>query len=268
MQPCPSILIALILAFVFPNPSFGYSPREDALAIREFKREQGLNHAKIARDLVHRANWAALGSLSTNKLVEGYPMVNIISIDDSDANGNSTGRIRFLLTDLDFTGPDWQKDNKVTLLFSDEQTLRCKDGGKDPMEPTCARSMISGQVQKVCINLIVSYFLCKHYSTPIFSWIPVTKAISPQRMLLLDVIQLLIIGLKVSLKLSKSNIDCREVRVYSFANLLIFIFPQPTISTFVNWKLVISLCWTFTEVPIMSRLQTITLFQNEVLLQK
>nr|XP_016944698.1 protein CREG1 [Drosophila suzukii]XP_036674402.1 protein CREG1 [Drosophila suzukii] len=149
MQPCPSILIALILAFVFPNPSFGYSPREDALAIREFKREQGLNHAKIARDLVHRANWAALGSLSTNKLVEGYPMVNIISIDDSDANGNSTGRIRFLLTDLDFTGPDWQKDNKVTLLFSDEQTLRCKDGGKDPMEPTCARSMISGQVQKL-----------------------------------------------------------------------------------------------------------------------
>ncbi|XP_016976367.1 protein CREG1 [Drosophila rhopaloa] len=149
MNTCPLILVALILAFVIPNPSFGYSPREDARLIRQIKRGEALNHAKIARDLVHRANWAALGSLSTNKLVEGYPMVNIISIDDSDANGNSTGRIRFLLTDLDFTGPDWQRDNKVTFLFSDEQTLRCKDGGKDPMEPTCARSMISGQVKKM-----------------------------------------------------------------------------------------------------------------------
>ncbi|XP_017006738.2 protein CREG1 isoform X1 [Drosophila takahashii] len=149
MKPCPSILLALILAITIPSTTFGYSPREDARVISEYKRNQDLNHAKIARDLVHRANWGALGSLSTDKLVQGYPMVNIISIDDSDANDNSTGRIHFLLTDLDFTGPDWQKDNKVTFLFSDEQTLRCKDGGKDPMEPTCARSMISGQVKKM-----------------------------------------------------------------------------------------------------------------------
>ncbi|XP_017076605.1 protein CREG1 [Drosophila eugracilis] len=149
MKFSPSILVALMLALVSPLPSFGYSPREDARLIKEYKRERELNHAKIARDLVHRTNWAAFGSLSTNKLVEGYPMVNIISIDDSDAKENSTGRIRFVLTDLDFTGPDWQKDNKVTLLFSDEQTLKCKDGGQDPMEPTCARAMISGKVKKL-----------------------------------------------------------------------------------------------------------------------
>ncbi|XP_017047030.1 uncharacterized protein LOC108092071 isoform X2 [Drosophila ficusphila] len=159
MKTCPAILVALILALVSPSPTFGYSPRQDARIIKEYKRKQELNHAKIARDLVHRANWAALGSLSTNKLVEGYPMVNIISIDDSDEKGNSTGRIRFLLTDLDFTGPDWQKDNKVTFLFSDEQTLRCKDAGKDPMEPTCARSMISGQVKKPTISTFVSWTL-------------------------------------------------------------------------------------------------------------
>lgn len=149
MKTFHSLLFALILALLSLDPSSGYSPREDERIIREYKREQELNHAKIARDLVHRANWAAVGSLSTNERVKGYPMVNIISIDDSDANNRSTGRIRFLLTDLDFTGPDWQKDNKVTLLFSDEQTLRCKEGGKDPMEPTCARSMISGQVKKM-----------------------------------------------------------------------------------------------------------------------
>ncbi|XP_070073651.1 protein CREG2 isoform X3 [Drosophila takahashii] len=159
MKPCPSILLALILAITIPSTTFGYSPREDARVISEYKRNQDLNHAKIARDLVHRANWGALGSLSTDKLVQGYPMVNIISIDDSDANDNSTGRIHFLLTDLDFTGPDWQKDNKVTFLFSDEQTLRCKDGGKDPMEPTCARSMISGQVKKSTIFIFASWRL-------------------------------------------------------------------------------------------------------------
>ncbi|XP_017119220.1 uncharacterized protein LOC108140752 isoform X2 [Drosophila elegans] len=181
MKSCPSILVALVLAFVSPNPSFGYSPREDARLIREFKRAEELNHAKIARELVHRANWAALGSLSTNKLVKGYPMVNIISIDDSDANGNSTGRIRFLLTDLDFTGPDWQKDNKVTFLFSDEQTLRCKDGGKDPMEPTCARSMISGHVIKPTLSTFASWklpiFLCWTFMVVLMKSAPPTTTL-------------------------------------------------------------------------------------------
>ncbi|KAH8323041.1 hypothetical protein KR074_001515 [Drosophila pseudoananassae] len=149
MKTCSFILLAWILAFGAPSPSFGYSPREDARLIREYKQQLELNHAKIARDLVHRANWAAVGSISTNKIVEGYPMVNIISTDDSDSNGQSTGRIRFLLTDLDFTGPDWEHNNKVTLMFSDDQTLNCKNAGMDPMEPTCARTMLSGQVNKI-----------------------------------------------------------------------------------------------------------------------
>ncbi|XP_017102081.2 protein CREG1 [Drosophila bipectinata] len=149
MKPCSFILLAWTLAFVAPSPSFGYSPREDARLIREYKQKLELNHAKIARDLVHRANWAAVGSISTNKIIEGYPMVNIISTDDSDSNGQSTGRIRFLLTDLDFTGPDWEHNNKVTLMFSDDQTLNCKNSGMDPMEPTCARTMLSGQVKKI-----------------------------------------------------------------------------------------------------------------------
>lgn len=76
-------------------------------------------------------------------------MVNIIAIDDNNEVNHSTGKIRFLLTDLDFTGQDWQSNNKVTFMFSDEQTLNCKNENKDPMEPTCARSIISGQIRKV-----------------------------------------------------------------------------------------------------------------------
>ncbi|KAH8271191.1 hypothetical protein KR018_001138 [Drosophila ironensis] len=149
MNTFPCLLVTLILAWVAPMPALAYSAREDARLISEYRRTQELNHAKIARELVHRANWAALGSISSNEVVEGYPMVNIISIDDTDARNKSTGRVRFLLTDLDFTGPDWQKNNKVTLLFSDEQTLQCQTAGKDPMEPTCARTMISGQVKRL-----------------------------------------------------------------------------------------------------------------------
>ncbi|EDW80648.1 uncharacterized protein Dwil_GK11455 [Drosophila willistoni] len=140
--------IAVSLISSLPS-SQGYSPREDARVIAEYKRELELNHAKIARQLVHQANWASVGSISTNKIVENYPMVNIVAIDDNDVHGNSTGKIRFLLTDLDFTGPDWQKNNKVTFTFTDEQTLNCQKAGKDPMEPTCARTMLSGQVKKM-----------------------------------------------------------------------------------------------------------------------
>ncbi|XP_030370511.1 protein CREG1 [Scaptodrosophila lebanonensis] len=143
--------LLLIFAFISAavTSTYGYSALQDARIIAQFRRDQELNHAKIARQLVHQANWASVGSISTNAIVENYPMVNIISVDDNDASGKSTGKIHFLLTDLDFTGPDWQRNNKVTFLFTDEQTLNCKNNNKDPMEPTCARIMISGQVRKI-----------------------------------------------------------------------------------------------------------------------
>ncbi|XP_030573214.1 protein CREG1 [Drosophila novamexicana] len=142
-------LLLLLVACVFLSHTQAYSALQDARIIAEYKRQLELNHAKIARQLVHRANWASVGSISTNEAVKDYPMVNIISIDDNGLDGNSTGVIRFLLTDLDFTGPDWQKNNKVTFMFTAEQTLSCTNASKDPMEPTCARVIISGQVKKL-----------------------------------------------------------------------------------------------------------------------
>lgn len=144
------VLLLFFVACVSIGHSQAYSAYRDAQIIAEYKRQLILNHAKIARQLVHRANWASVGSISTNKIVKDYPMVNIISVDDNNLEGKSSGVIRFLLTDLDFTGPDWQNNNKVTFLFTDEQTLNCKNANKDPMEPTCARVIISGQVKKVC----------------------------------------------------------------------------------------------------------------------
>lgn len=142
-------MLIFLTTCAYVTCSLGYSSLEDAQIIAEYKRELALNHAKIARKLVHRANWASVGTISGDSSVKDYPMVNIIAIDDNNAANSSTGIIRFLLTDLDFTGQDWQSNNKVTFMFSDEQTLNCKNANKDPMEPTCARTILSGQVKKV-----------------------------------------------------------------------------------------------------------------------
>ncbi|KAM8702933.1 hypothetical protein ACLKA7_005301 [Drosophila subpalustris] len=161
------LLVIISLSF---GQTLAYSAYRDAQIIAEFKHELEMNHAKIARELVHSANWASVGTISANDVVKDYPMVNIISIDDNNASNVSTGIIRFLLTDLDFTGIDWQVNNKVSFMFSDEQTLHCKNAKKDPMEPTCARVMISGQVKKVCripksspsYNSALNVFIARH----------------------------------------------------------------------------------------------------------
>ena len=170
-----AVIFFLVAALYF---EFGttYSAFEDARIINEYKRKlllnvtrqaPHLNHAQIARKLVNQATWASVGTISTNSNIKDYPMVNIISINDNDADGISTGQIQFLLTDLDFTGPDWQHNNKVTFLFTDQQLMHCTGSwGRniDPMEPTCARTIISGQVVKV----IIKYYYRKVLSFDLF----------------------------------------------------------------------------------------------------
>lgn len=106
-------------------------------------------YAEMARYLVHRSDWTAMG---TNSLkFPGFPMVNIISIADSPKNEKSTGNIYFYLTDLDFTGQDLKEDNKVTIMLTQDQDQSCKKNNLDAMEPTCARIMIAGSIKKVII---------------------------------------------------------------------------------------------------------------------
>lgn len=102
------------------------------------------DHARVARDIVHKAEWTAFGTNSATEL-PGFPMVNIISVADSKRGAASTGNIYFLLTNLDFTGQDLRKANKMSLLFTQEQGSECSKQNIDPMEPTCARVMIAGQ---------------------------------------------------------------------------------------------------------------------------
>lgn len=106
-------------------------------------------YAKMARYLVHKAEWISMGSLSTVDAIKGYPMVNVIAVADSARDAKSTGTLYFYLTMLDYTAQDLSKDNRLTVLLSMDQDLYCSKHGIDPMEPTCARIMISGSAVKL-----------------------------------------------------------------------------------------------------------------------
>uniref|UniRef100_A0A182QT91 CREG-like beta-barrel domain-containing protein n=1 Tax=Anopheles farauti TaxID=69004 RepID=A0A182QT91_9DIPT len=106
-------------------------------------------YAKMARYLVHTAEWVSMGSLSTVAAIQGFPMVNIISVADSARGEKSTGVLYFYLTMLDYTAQDLHKDNRLTVMLTLDQNKYCTNNGIDPMEPTCARIMISGRADKI-----------------------------------------------------------------------------------------------------------------------
>lgn len=39
-------------------------------------------YARVARYLVHKSNWTLMGTISSVSAIHGYPMVNVISIED------------------------------------------------------------------------------------------------------------------------------------------------------------------------------------------
>jgi hypothetical protein len=107
------------------------------------------DYAKMARWLVHNSEWMSMGTISTLPSIEGFPMVNVIAMADSEKGAKSTGVIYFYLVMLDFTAQDLSKRNQLTALFSMDQSLYCSKHNIDPMEPTCARIMISGEALRV-----------------------------------------------------------------------------------------------------------------------
>jgi hypothetical protein len=107
------------------------------------------DYAKMARWLVHNSEWMSMGTISTLPSIAGFPMVNVISMADSEKGAKSTGVIYFYLVMLDFTAQDLSKNNQLTALFSMDQNLYCTNRNMDPMEPTCARIMISGEALRV-----------------------------------------------------------------------------------------------------------------------
>lgn len=86
-----------------------------------------------------------MATISTNPRLTGYPMLDVVSFADSVRDENSTGEIYMILTDMHYAEQDLLQNNKLTLLFSKAQYKNCTD----PMEPTCARLMMTGSLKKI-----------------------------------------------------------------------------------------------------------------------
>lgn len=110
------------------------------------------DYAAMARYLVHKSNWTSMTSISIADDIKGYPVASVVSVADSKWGEKSTGNIYFFMSNLSFTWKNLEADNKATALFSDDQDLACSSKGLDPMEPTCARTIISGKLERVQPN--------------------------------------------------------------------------------------------------------------------
>ncbi|XP_029041948.1 protein CREG1 [Osmia bicornis bicornis] len=102
--------------------------------------------ALMARYIVNQADWVSVATISTRKEIESYPAVTLVSYSDGIL-GNGTGVPYLYLTPLDFTAQDLAKDNRVSMLMSLAQGDYCKNKQWDPMDPRCARVLMSGRIK-------------------------------------------------------------------------------------------------------------------------
>lgn len=104
--------------------------------------------ALMARYIVNQADWAAVATISTRRDIEAFPTANLVSFSDGPL-GSGSGVPYVYLTPLDFTAKDLAKDQRATLLMSLAQGDYCKGQAMDPMDPRCARIMLSGKVKAI-----------------------------------------------------------------------------------------------------------------------
>lgn len=102
----------------------------------------------MARYIVNQADWTSVGTISTRKEISTFPTVNLASVSDGPL-GNGSGVPYLYLTPLDFTAQDLAKDNRATLLMTLAQGSYCRDKIWDPMDPRCARVMLTGKIKPI-----------------------------------------------------------------------------------------------------------------------
>ncbi|KZC05320.1 PREDICTED: protein CREG1 [Dufourea novaeangliae] len=102
--------------------------------------------ALMARYIVNQADWVSVATISTRKEIESSPAVTLVSFSDGEL-GNGSGIPYLYLTPLDFTAQDLAKDNRASMMMTLAQGDYCKSKQWDPMDPRCARVLLSGRVK-------------------------------------------------------------------------------------------------------------------------
>ncbi|XP_015589929.1 protein CREG1 [Cephus cinctus] len=107
--------------------------------------------ALMGRYIVNQADWTAVATISSRRETETFPFVNVISCSDGPL-GNGSGIPYLYLTPLDFTAQDVSKDHRSTLMMTLAQGDYCKQKVWDPMDPRCARIVLTGKIKPIKNN--------------------------------------------------------------------------------------------------------------------
>ncbi|KAK0090820.1 hypothetical protein PV325_003840 [Microctonus aethiopoides] len=106
------------------------------------------NPALVGRYVVNQALWASVATISSHDGISSFPFVNVVAVSDGPL-GNGTGVPYIYLTPLDFTAKDIEADSRVTFMMTLAQGLYCQQQMMDPIDPRCARIILSGRIKKI-----------------------------------------------------------------------------------------------------------------------
>lgn len=104
--------------------------------------------------LRHWLRWCTdetmLATISVQKPIKGYPMIDSVKVADSTINGSSTGYVNFYLQKNDKLFANIKKKNEVSAFFSNETTQFNNETSQ--YETIGNRVMITGYVSQVKWN--------------------------------------------------------------------------------------------------------------------
>ncbi|KAK0182735.1 hypothetical protein PV327_000837 [Microctonus hyperodae] len=104
--------------------------------------------ALVGRYVVNQASWASVATISSHDEISSFPFVNVVAVSDGPL-GNGTGVPYIYLTPLDFTAKDIKVDSRVTFMMTLAQGHYCQQKMMDPIDPRCARIILSGKIKKI-----------------------------------------------------------------------------------------------------------------------
>ncbi|XP_018345415.1 PREDICTED: protein CREG1 [Trachymyrmex septentrionalis] len=148
----------------FPTRSIGFDDDREIQLRSHTHTLQNLPPAVMARYIVNQADWAAVATISTRKDIRNFPVANLASIADGPVGGG-TGIPYMYLTPLDYTAKDLAKNHHATVFVSLAQGDYCKTKGYDPMDPRCARILLTGKIKAVkneSVEVVEQLFFDRH----------------------------------------------------------------------------------------------------------
>ncbi|XP_008557608.1 protein CREG1 [Microplitis demolitor] len=104
--------------------------------------------ALVGRYVVNQSNWTSVATISRQQGINSFPFVNVVALSDGP-RGNGSGVPYMFLTPLDFTSKDLKEDPRATLMVTLAQGSYCTQKDMEPIDPRCARTILSGKVKKI-----------------------------------------------------------------------------------------------------------------------